>query len=412
MRRVDKKAMREWNKKLVLSILHKKRRTTRSEIAQQSGLSLATITHITARLAKEDFLTHKGSSLSNGGRRADILEFNPKAGVLSVMIFEKNRVRIAILDLDGSLLKEEIFPFSSSHSWSALFTDCSLIAQQLSDSITRPSSRAMALCAIFEGVVDSKNRILLLSSHLGWKNIPAGTFLEETRNIPTFIESSTRAIARGEYALHALSGKKEMLCVNVSDGIGAVQISRGAIAYGGHYLAGEIGHSIVAPKGKRCLCGRRGCLETVASGIALAKSSELLNLSPSSSSDTLSRRKAVSLLFEAAEKKNPYAKRKVRASATYLGRHLAHIAEAVDPEVIILTGYVFEEDPGIFFTEVKKALHALLFVPSLRKISILPGIPCSQSIIEGAAAIATSHLFSFSYDMPPNPVTSYTQEKL
>ena len=84
------------------------------------------------------------------------------------------------------------------------------------------------------------------------------------------VENDNTAAAWGEYVAGAGSGQPEMLYVGFGTGIGGGMISGGRLHRGRHGFAGEIGHMVVDRQGPRCVCGRNGCWELLASGTALA----------------------------------------------------------------------------------------------------------------------------------------------
>ena len=104
----------------------------------------------------------------------------------------------------------------------------------------------------------------------GWDEIPLHDALAERFGAPVVIENDANAGALGEWDA-AGRPDEPIAYVTVSTGVGAGIVFRGEILEGAHRLAGEIGHFTVDPDGDVCACGKRGCVETIASGPAIAR---------------------------------------------------------------------------------------------------------------------------------------------
>ena len=95
--------------------------------------------------------------------------------------------------------------------------------------------------------------------------------LQEQLKSPVHIEHDAQAMALGEKWFGAARKTSHALCLNIGWGLGLGIILEGRLLYGRDGYAGEFGHIEAVPDGKLCYCGRRGCLETVASGRAIAE---------------------------------------------------------------------------------------------------------------------------------------------
>ncbi|MBI2940609.1 MAG: ROK family protein [Chloroflexi bacterium] len=124
----------------------------------------------------------------------------------------------------------------------------------------------------FGGPVDAAHGVVLLSHHApGWEHMPLTRVLGERLGLPTCLDNDANVQALGEARCGAGRGARVVLYLTVSTGIGGGIVVDGRIYRGAHGLAGEIGHTIVQPNGPVCTCGKRGCLESVAAGPAIAR---------------------------------------------------------------------------------------------------------------------------------------------
>jgi glucokinase len=123
---------------------------------------------------------------------------------------------------------------------------------------------------VVPGIVDEARGVAVFSANLGWRDLPLRALLEARTGLAVGLGHDVRAGALAEATLGAARGERDVLFVPVGAGIAAAAIVDGRLLVAGGY-AGELGHLQVDPGGEPCGCGGRGCLETVASGAALAR---------------------------------------------------------------------------------------------------------------------------------------------
>lgn len=164
-----------------------------------------------------------------------------------------------------------------------------------------------------------------------WKNVPLRKLIHESFNLPTYLDNDANVAAIAEKELGVQSDN--LIYITVSTGIGGGIINDGSVVHG-KGNAGEIGHMVILPLpyGPLCSCGKRGCLEALASGTAIAKRGrELLGIDDSA--------KAV---FEQARQDDPVAQRIIKDAAHFLGVGIGNLMEIFDPQYIVLGGGVTE----------------------------------------------------------------------
>ena len=104
----------------------------------------------------------------------------------------------------------------------------------------------------------------------GWRSFPLRSRLATLTGLPTFVDNDAKALALGEGWVGAASGCANFIAMVVSTGVGGGIVLDGRLLNGRLGNAGHIGHIVVVPDGRPCVCGSRGCLEAEASGTALA----------------------------------------------------------------------------------------------------------------------------------------------
>ncbi len=202
----------------------------------------------------------------------------------------------------------------------------------------------------FGGPVKAEEGVVLLSHHVpDWEDFPLAEWLREHFGAPVAVENDANAAALGEWRFGAGRGTRHFLYVTVSTGVGGGIVIEGKLYHGADGLAGEIGHMVVDPDGPRCTCGRRGCVEALASGPAIAaRARELL-----SSHHRPGEGKVIMELVggdpgritarevaAAAHRGDPLAAEILREAGEALGFGLAQAIALINPERIALGGGV------------------------------------------------------------------------
>jgi len=164
-----------------------------------------------------------------------------------------------------------------------------------------------------------------------WKNFPLGDALQEATSLPTVIENDANAIAEYEYVFGEGKGTEALAVVLLDEGIGCGLVTHGRLIHGIHGMAGEIGHIVVQPDGRQCRCGNKGCLDSVASTLAITQVSA-----------ELARRKVPSIpdladvVARLEEDKTAYTA--IRQAGAALGLALSAVLNLTNPEKLVLYG--------------------------------------------------------------------------
>ena len=122
------------------------------------------------------------------------------------------------------------------------------------------------------GPLDSRTGTVYAPPNLPkWEAVPLKSLLEADLNLPVTVENDANATALAEHRWGAGIGCADMAFLTMGTGIGAGLILGGKLYRGRRDLAGEIGHATIYPGGVPCLCGKRGCLEAMASGTSIGR---------------------------------------------------------------------------------------------------------------------------------------------
>jgi glucokinase len=181
--------------------------------------------------------------------------------------------------------------------------------------------------------------------------------LEERLGLPVRLDNDNTAAARAEAALGAGVGAHDMLYVGLGTGIGGAFFSDGRLVGGGSGFAGELGHVSVDPIGRSCVCGRRGCWETVASGNALARIGADYGVVTGVDPD--GEPSATGVVVR-ARSGNLEALAAVDAWTRHLADGLVNLVLTLDPDRVVLGGGVILDAAPLVLPRLASRMEAML----------------------------------------------------
>jgi glucokinase len=220
-------------------------------------------------------------------------------------------------------------------------------------------SRVRAIGIGSPGPLDPVNGVIIDTPNLpGWTNVPLAKLIEEKTGIPTFVENDVNAGTYGEFALGAGRGKRDVIGIFVGTGIGGGLICDGKLRSGFRHNAGELGHVVLMVDGPYCGCGKKGCLEALASrtaivrdiraGIAAGRKSIVPELMKERGRITSS------VLSKAVEAGDALAVEVMAQAQYYLGVYVGSAVNFYDPEAVVLGGGVIEAMGEAFLEPIRK----------------------------------------------------------
>jgi glucokinase len=195
----------------------------------------------------------------------------------------------------------------------------------------------------------------------GWHDVPLARLISERLGLSAWIENDANAAALAEFKLGAGRGTQHMVLVAAGTGIGGGLVLDGKLYHGASGGAGEIGHMQLDPLGRQCNCGRKGCLEALASGVAMNKAAiEIAQAEPDGMVARLAGKEGeepdARILDLAAEQGDKSAMEAIRKAGVYLGAGLANLINIFNPNAIVVAGSL-RKSSLYFDTAVEIALR-------------------------------------------------------
>lgn len=199
-----------------------------------------------------------------------------------------------------------------------------------------------------------------------WREFPLRARLHDLSGLPTFVDNDAKALALGEGWTGAARGKRDYIGVVVSTGVGGGVVLDGRLLGGRLGNAGHIGHVVVVPDGRACVCGGQGCLEAEASGTALA---------------AMTGRAAAMASAEVVER-----------TGTLVGRAVASVVNLLDLPLAVVSGSVALGFGQPFFEAAQREVEHRCGLDFARGAKVVPGGLGDEGPLVGAALVGWSGL--------------------
>jgi len=226
--------------------------------------------------------------------------------------------------------------------------------------------------------------------NLSWVTVDLVALVRQHINLPVSVTNDANAAALGEMVFGNAREIKNFIEITLGTGVGSGIVANGELVYGHDGFAGEMGHVTVERNGRKCGCGRLGCLEAYASATGITRTMrQLLDSSdrPSKLRHLSGTELSSKYIYDAAVVNDALALEAFEITGRYLGEGMANAVIYFSPEAFILFGGLAAAG-NLIFQPAKKYMEANLLPIFRNKVKILPsGLPMSDAAILGASAL-------------------------
>ena len=343
---IDHETMKLSNVLLILRTIHAAGPISRVNLQKKTELSWGTITSSTKELLHKKIVREIGSVNTGVGRRPVELDMNTERNQIVGLRLGSTNIRAVLLDVKGSIVRKSKEFVDAEATKDIILGQLFAAVEKLlqSEGLNYEDIAGIGIAA--PGALDAHSGVCLYAPHHpNWKNVSLKRMFEEKFNTPCFVDHVSNCSALGEMWFGEGQGIKNYLCVLLGTGISTGIIINGEVYRGVNCASGEFGHTCIVPQGPECACGRRGCLETYASGPALAKMAiEIAQTSDNFIINSLVDGKLEKItaetVFQAADRGDADALKIFEKMGYYLGIGISNLINLFNPERIILSGQV------------------------------------------------------------------------
>lgn len=341
--------VRRHNLAAVLDLLHRRGPLSRSQLARRTSLNRSTIADLIGELGRLDLVDERpGVSRAGPGRPSPVARVRSEGAVVLSLELSVDSVAVATIGLGGRVYNQvRVDRPRARFSPEETVDDLVKLAEPLVGALP-DGHRLVGAGMAVAGVVRRSDGFVHLAPNLGWRNVPLGSILAGRLAVPRVLLANEADLgALAEYRRGAGSGAHDLVFVAGEVGLGAGIILDGRPMLGAAGYAGEVGHTMINPGGRPCRCGARGCWETEAGEMALARRAGLTEVL----GQTL-----VSRLAEGADAGEDRVLAALAETGHWLGLGIGNLINIFNPDVVVVGGIYHDLFP--FMEEaIRRAVH-------------------------------------------------------
>ncbi len=291
---------------------------------------------------------------------------NPKAGrpsdvVLAIDIgadrFEAALVTASglLVDRSSSMAERDVGPESHYTTLATMVTELIAAAEE------RDEVRIVAVGVGSVGPADRHLETVSPAGVISWRNFPLRSRLKELTGLPVYGDLDAKVLALAEGWLGAAQGHQNFCTITVSASVAGGLVLDDDLLDGASGFAGQVGHIIVEPGGRRCVCGAQGCLDAEASGVAI---------------ESITGRPLTEPTYEIMQR-----------TGVLVGRAAATVCNTLDLTLVVVGGTIARNFAATFFHSAQVALEEHAHLPYSRGARITPSRLGDNGQLIGAGAM-------------------------
>jgi predicted NBD/HSP70 family sugar kinase len=331
-------------KRLIINYLDVTGNVTIAELTKELNISAPKITTLITELIEDGLIKDYGKEDSTGGRKASLYGLVSDSCYFIGVDIKRYYINIGLLDFKKNLvtIKEKI-PYQLENTPEAYQELINIINTFIEDAPVK-REKILGMGINLSGRVNQTSGYSYSFFH--FHEEPLSHTIEKEIGIRTFLENDSKAMAYGEFCSGIVSKEKNVLFINMDYGVGLGILIDGKVYYGKSGFSGEFGHIPFFNNEIICHCGKKGCLETEASGIALLRNFKAKIEQGSSSSVVYNKKNDESLrvidIVNAAKAEDILSIELIAEIGEKMGKGLAVLINIFNPELVILGGILAE----------------------------------------------------------------------
>jgi predicted NBD/HSP70 family sugar kinase len=368
----------------LLRALRRSPGASRTALAGELGFSLGTAQILVDDLLDEGIVCPAGVDLGTGGRPSRRLSLNPDGPLVMGVDLSQMEMRLGLFDLNGERVATREAPLVRRKGRVRL----DRVIVEIEQLAALEPQRLVGVGLAVPGYLDISTGRVLFSANLGWRDVDLGRAVRDALSVDALVARNTNAAMLAETWSNPAASGDPAVFVTMGSGIGGAIQTSGRFLHGVGGAAGELGHIVVDPEGPRCRCGRRGCLETLASAKAIQE--RYARLKGAAPSDTAFSLRSIGAAAASGE---PEAQESIETAVTALVEGLATLVTLINPEVIILGGDLLHAHPSVL-GRIRDGVNQRALAHMARQVRIEVSRLHEDAPLVGAACLVHEALFA------------------
>ena len=371
--------------------------STITDLSKELDLSIPTVTKFISEMCEDGYINDYGKLETSGGRHPSLYGLNPESGYFIGVDIKKFAVNIGLINFKGDMMELKMnIPYKFENTPEAMEELCRLISSFIKKTKVN-TEKILNININISGRVNPESGYSF--SQFNFSERPLAEVLTDKIGCQVCIDNDTRAMTYGEYLQGCVKGEKNIIFVNISWGLGIGIIIDGKIYTGKSGFSGEFGHINVFDNEILCHCGKKGCLETEASGSAIYRIlQERIKKGECSIRSGRANNQELPLtldeIISAVNKEDLLCIEIVEEIGQKLGKQIAGLINIFNPELVIIGGTLSLTDDYIaqpIKTAIRKYSLNLVNQDSVITVSKLK----DRAGIVGACMLARSRMFEY-----------------
>lgn len=386
------------NKTVILNVIKEHAPISRTEIARITEFSGASVTKFVNDLMKMGLVREDGWEDSKGGRRPVLLKLVPESRFAIGVDLGAANLRVVVVNLEAKIITKITKKTRADEGKEKVFKRMITAIYEAIDTSKVDKSKIKGIGIGISGIIDHKRGICLFCPHIkGWENVPAKKLLEEEFGVEVSVDDSARTMALAEHWCGLAQKIENFIFVNVGIGVGSSIFINGQIYRGSRGTAGELGHTTIDKNGPRCMCGNRGCLETLISGPSITRRAKesleegVVSLISKMVNDDLTKI-TPEIVAQAARKGDKLAFNIMEKTGEYLGIGIANAINLFNPELVII-GAGISGAGDLFLDTLKRTVKARALHTASTSVEIKLSELGDTTAALGAAILILKNIF-------------------
>jgi len=385
-------------KKKILQLLYSHENLSGPVISKRLGVSLPTVLSLMTELTESDFVEIKGAGKSSGGRKPTLFGLSDDS--LFVVACELGRYsgKVTIYNPHNRQITP-VITFETSIDDDKLTDKIYENVQELIENNSIKTNRILGVGLTMPGLIDEETGINYTIKNSVFRNVKER--LENKFGKMVYVNNDARMQSYGEYIFGAAKGHPNAIVVNWSWGVGLGIIVGGKLYNGANGFAGELSHIQLVENGNLCICGKRGCLETVTSAYVLLreavkgiKENKISQLTENFSGRTDELKPED--VINAAKAGDEFSIQLLHNLGLSLGKGLSITIQLINPDIIVLGGPVSSANQFVL-NPIQQSLNKYCLEQIVANTQIVISDIWDKSGLLGITAMLFKKLFSDMY---------------